>query len=77
MATVLRWVNDIRLRHDLPALAELPAGQGRRSPVEVALGAKVTLGRLQLDQGSRITFIEPPPLIVRHITEYRTIRKEP
>ena len=76
MSSVLAWVNLVRARRDLPALLQLPKGEGSRSPVEVALAAKTTLNRLQLNEPTRITFIELPPLIVRHITEYRSIRNE-
>lgn len=72
MSSVLTWVNDKRERRNLPPLISLPPGDGRRSPVEVALGCKVTLGRLQLNENDRITFIEIPRLIERHIEQYRS-----
>jgi hypothetical protein len=68
---VLSWVNKVRTRHGTEPLASLPPGRGKRSPVERALGCKVTLGQLQGNSSTRITFIEAPDHIWRHIADYR------
>jgi hypothetical protein len=74
----LAWINQVRANHDYEPLTSLPRGgppaPGRlhvRSPVEVALNVKVTLGRLQAHTPTRIVFLQPPDSVIRFIDDYR------